>query len=319
VKEQTSIIENIDKLCVSITSLLTEFQDLKKWTGPSAYFHEKTLGRLEELGGAVTAIGDRQYQEYLYATLCAWGLHRMGEEYGRLVEFDKFCQELRSLTPHLGKLQELRLEELTPEQETVVGEYLWGLIESLRIRPLDKTYLVPASKALHHLLPNLVVPIDDKHTGEFFQWPSNWRNRQRDCFFQVFPSTGKVARRIKPNINAYIGISKPFHRSLPKLIDNAIVAFENRGDGSEIKENSPSAQVLQPDQTKQSATSYITYENTHNPHVTIHRAGCGQIGKHGGKHKHKQGKYLTHNTYSQARSYAVQTGLQVIDCSWCKP
>ena len=65
--------------------------------------------------------------------------------------------------------------------------------------------------------------------------------------------------------------------------------------------------------------AFITYENRWNPHVTIHVAGCSQIAKRGGEHKHGQGEYRDHATFSEAQHYAFQTGLEVVECSFCKP
>lgn len=59
---------------------------------------------------------------------------------------------------------------------------------------------------------------------------------------------------------------------------------------------------------------FVTYENRANPHVTIHRDGCGQIRKRGGVHKYGQGEYKNHGTLSLAIAYANTTGLPVIDC-----
>jgi hypothetical protein len=65
---------------------------------------------------------------------------------------------------------------------------------------------------------------------------------------------------------------------------------------------------------------FMTYENHANKHVTIHVAGCTQIGKRGGEHKYGDGKYESHATYSDARRYAERIGLEpVIDCSYCNP
>ena len=52
---------------------------------------------------------------------------------------------------------------------------------------------------------------------------------------------------------------------------------------------------------------FVTYENRHNPHVTIHLQGCGQVRKRGGEHKYGQGKYKTHATLSEAVAYATAT------------
>ncbi len=64
---------------------------------------------------------------------------------------------------------------------------------------------------------------------------------------------------------------------------------------------------------------FVTYENHRNPHVAIHRAGCGQIAKHGGEHKYGQGAYREHATYLDAEQYAHSTDLELIICSYCKP
>jgi len=64
---------------------------------------------------------------------------------------------------------------------------------------------------------------------------------------------------------------------------------------------------------------FTTYENTSNPHVTIHADSCKQIMKRGGEHKYNNGQYKKHASYSSARNYAEQTDLPVKICSFCKP
>jgi len=61
---------------------------------------------------------------------------------------------------------------------------------------------------------------------------------------------------------------------------------------------------------------YTTYENRNNPHVTIHKDGCNQIGKRGGVGR---GMYKKHNTLQSAQEYAERTGLTIIICSFCNP
>ena len=63
---------------------------------------------------------------------------------------------------------------------------------------------------------------------------------------------------------------------------------------------------------------YETYENRSNPHVTIHRAGCSQLRKRGGVHRHGQGNYKAHGTLAEAGNYARSTGLPVKLCGFCK-
>lgn len=61
---------------------------------------------------------------------------------------------------------------------------------------------------------------------------------------------------------------------------------------------------------------YTTYENRHNPHITIHKDSCNQIAKNGGQ---GIGEYHEHKGLSDARKYAENTGLKIIECSFCNP
>lgn len=60
--------------------------------------------------------------------------------------------------------------------------------------------------------------------------------------------------------------------------------------------------------------AFVTYENRHNPHVTIHCHDCTQLRKHGGEHTHNQGQYKEHATYTQAATHAAGTDLPLADC-----
>ena len=61
---------------------------------------------------------------------------------------------------------------------------------------------------------------------------------------------------------------------------------------------------------------FVTYENKRNPHITIHKNGCNQIGKNGGA---GEGKYTGFADYMSAEKYATTTELPKIDCSFCNP
>jgi hypothetical protein len=65
--------------------------------------------------------------------------------------------------------------------------------------------------------------------------------------------------------------------------------------------------------------TFTTYENHVNRHITIHHDWCRQIRKRGGKHKYNQGRYVNHSTYEAAEKYARESGLPIINCSFCKP
>ncbi len=59
---------------------------------------------------------------------------------------------------------------------------------------------------------------------------------------------------------------------------------------------------------------YTTYENRHNPHITIHISTCQQLRKNGGE---GIGEYKEHETLEDARNYSQATGLPIRECAFC--
>jgi hypothetical protein len=59
---------------------------------------------------------------------------------------------------------------------------------------------------------------------------------------------------------------------------------------------------------------YTTYENRHNPHITIHVPNCSQLRKNGGE---GIGEYKEHETLDSAHKYAQTTGLPIRECAYC--
>jgi len=86
----------------------------------------------------------------------------------------------------------------------------------------NKAPLVAGSKALHHLFPDLVVPIDRAYTRRFFGWWANqFQNKQEEFFASAFGQFASIARAVNPQ--SYVGTR--WRSSRTKVLDNAIVAF----------------------------------------------------------------------------------------------
>jgi hypothetical protein len=99
------------------------------------------------------------------------------------------------------------------------GARVWLLIKSLRLVD-NKAALVASTKALHHLLPELVVPMDRAYTRPFFGWHGpEFQNQQTVCFEHAFGAFCRVARATNPR--QYVG--EGWNTSLSKVIDNAVV------------------------------------------------------------------------------------------------
>lgn len=219
---EMEISKRIAQLSERVTHYLDEFEKVHKFTGPSLYFHHKTIQRLGILGTPSAATQDECFLEYLYATLTAWGLHRMGPKGAKLVSFETFASSLRNHGSRLDAFCALRIESLATHNVSSLSGSLWRIIEDIEVSATGSK-IVAGSKTLHHLLPNLVPPIDREHTAEFFLWRNRMQYRQREMFVDVFPHLVQLARNIRGRVDTYLG--RGFNTSLPKIVDNAIMGF----------------------------------------------------------------------------------------------
>jgi hypothetical protein len=103
-----------------------------------------------------------------------------------------------------------------------VSGRIMRVIQSLEIVD-NKATLVPCTKALHHLLPDLVVPINREYTQAFFGWHNpEFQRRQSECFAQAFAAFVDIARDTNPQ--QYVR-GEGWHTSRTKVIDNALVSL----------------------------------------------------------------------------------------------
>ncbi len=211
----TELIEDFDGCCGA-------FEQAKLFTGPSAYFHSKTFVLLRQHKSAGDAILDTAFLESLYATLTAWGMHRMGPGGAKLVEFPVLADSFRRLEQPIRKLSGLVLADLRVEEVKSVSEEVWAVISQLNVG-CGLTRIVAGSKALHHVLPELVPPIDREYTLRFFFNHKTLNQGDAVAFREIYPRFHRIAAECRGKIQARIG--QGMNTSATKVIDNAIVGF----------------------------------------------------------------------------------------------
>lgn len=178
--------------------------------------HLDTIRRRRAVGSVAAAISDEIFIRSLHRTLRAWGL---GRRKSRLVGLPDFTRALVACLPKLVELDEKRLDTLLNVDET--AERLWRLVDVLRICH-NQNNVVAASKCLHHLLPDLVPPMDREYTQTFFGWHNReFQYHPEDCFEHAFRTFADIASAVQPA--HYVGDG--WRTSLTKVLDNAIVAF----------------------------------------------------------------------------------------------
>lgn len=178
--------------------------------------HVATITRRRELGTAEAALRDAAFLKLLYQTLKSWGIGQRGSN---LLKFDDFVEAIRRSEPAITSLEAYRLDDSSLERTTT--DKLWNLINSLTIVE-NKAKLVPCTKALHHLLPELFVPIDRAFTRLFFGWHvPEFQNQQKKFFYNAHEQFAMIAQGANPA--QFIGSG--WRTSLTKNIDNALVGF----------------------------------------------------------------------------------------------
>jgi len=181
----------------------------------------KTLETLKSLG-TEQALESKSFFEYLYATLASWGMHRMGPKGAKLVEFTEFMKTLQVQKARILELQEHKLTQTSEEKLNDISNKLWSILDNLKVSATE-TQLVAGSKALHHVLPNLMPPIDREHTLRFLYGYNPTYGSDEDRFKRILPCLWEIGSRNKSTILRWIG--RGFHTSETKVIDNAIVGY----------------------------------------------------------------------------------------------
>ncbi|MDQ3662750.1 MAG: hypothetical protein M3454_17195 [Actinomycetota bacterium] len=179
--------------------------------------HDETIRRRRELGSVTAALQDEAFLRSLYETLKKWGI---GKRASRLVPLEAFSSALRERTADVAVLERSSLEDPTLDVDGILGQ-LWSLINTMPIVE-NKAKVVAGTKTLHHLLPDLVPPMDRDWTGDFFIWSLNdFQNRQRAIFEEGFRSFVHIARHVHPS--QYVGTG--WRTGPAKILDNAIIGF----------------------------------------------------------------------------------------------
>ena len=179
--------------------------------------HRRTIMLRREHRTATGALSDEQFIESLYATLRSWGI---GTRASVLVPIDQFGDTLQSWSPAFEELDRLAIDDPLLDV-TGTEDRLWRLITDVDIVE-NKSKLVALSKTIHHVLPDLLPPIDRAYTQRFFLWETgDFQNEQERVFRSMWRHFVTIASRADPK--AFVGSG--WRTSRTKVIDNAIVAY----------------------------------------------------------------------------------------------
>ena len=113
------------------------------------------------------AVKDDEFLESLYVTLASRGMHRIGPQPAKLRDFESFSEGFLRHRDNIRALENTILADVADAAVEDLIARLWTIVSGLRVSPSD-TQIVAGSKALHHVLPELVPPIDREYTDPVF-------------------------------------------------------------------------------------------------------------------------------------------------------
>lgn len=209
----------IDTL-VADFDLCVEFYDCSiPFTRSGQYeFHRRTIDRRIAIGSVEVAIHDEQFTELLYQTLQHWGI---GRRASRIVPLMEFRRTVADHAAQLIALELLTIEKVTESDVKSVSTSIDELISDLSIVE-NRARIVAGTKTLHHILPNLVPPMDRAWTGAFFGWSTlDPQNSQARILGEAFEAFADIARRTNPS--RLIGAG--WRTSSTKVLDNAVIGY----------------------------------------------------------------------------------------------
>lgn len=160
----------------------------------------------------------------------------MGPRGARMVDFIDFKNSFRSQLENIDRVQDyrpalfhadetLRLSDVPAEEVSALSNNLWAIISGISIG-VGETKIVIGSKAVHHLFPELIPPIDGRYTVRFFygHQPDLSGVRGETIFREIFPRFHRIAAACADQIDSLLGVGS-MNTSFTKIIDNAVVGF----------------------------------------------------------------------------------------------
>ncbi len=189
-------------------------------------FYRDIINMHRSVKDILNLIKNDDFCRKLYNTLEAWNMNQRG---ARLNEFEIVKESIRQHELFLIDLYENKLDSI----ESVENEKGQKIIRDLEFVfchleiMKSKRRIVGVSKAMHFLLPDLVMPIDSTYTMPYFYGSNKYSEKAEKEFrdyLDIFARTHRIANNLQLTNSDVKG--GEWNTSIPKLIDNAIIGFD---------------------------------------------------------------------------------------------
>jgi len=210
-----------EELVSNFACYLDYFDDHPPFKIYQRELHRETI-RLRMLADVRRAIRSDEFIKSLHDTLRAWRVNRGAE----LLSQEEISNRLRdpAIESKLARLEVFFIDDPDLNGQEI-AESLWELISDERFRIKSAANKIESSsKALHHLLPDLVPPIDREYTRVFFHWHGpQFQYNPKEVFLDIFEGLLRIAKNVG-DLGRYV-TKQGWRTSRTKIIDNAIIGF----------------------------------------------------------------------------------------------
>jgi len=220
-RKETNYAEKLNDILDNADKYHQAYYQADIFSGPSLYFHQCALRTRDPKSLA--------HLEYVYATLSAWGMHRMGNRGSKMCEFGTFRRSIETIEEEIVSAQEFTLQEMNNMEWDCVEKIFRGL--SIMA---SRTSLVGNSKAMHHMLPNIIPPIDRQYTLQFLRGNKHikndldWEWKLMKDIIQFFFAPIVANSEFQNKADRWMARQTyfPWDISLLKIIDNLIIGSQ---------------------------------------------------------------------------------------------
>lgn len=217
-----AVDDRIQALCRNFELCLSTYNQ-NSFGAWRLHFHRKTINARSKFGCVSEAIDSHNFVvEHLGYTLVAWG---MDSQRAKLVHPNEFFFRFKANERLIVELEQYSIADLS---NLNVINLVWDTINNLQLSQ-TRSQLVTGAKALHHLLPNFIPPIDRRYTGEFFKlYPNHFSYNAKSGCEHILKGFAQIYKTLENQRTDYLSNlvgNADWATSETKLIDNAIVGY----------------------------------------------------------------------------------------------
>lgn len=221
---ETLVDAQVKELCENFEDYLAEFNRDPLYNDTLCK-HKNLLKMRVKLGGAAKSIDSDDYLHDLRDMLVAWGMDSRGACLRECGLFPGYVRAYRSRIRSLESVGLAEIDGIFNNLADITQDSLWKTIQGMKLSRTG-SQMVTGAKALHHLLPQLMPPIDVTYTGKFFHYHNYSSPDQAEEAFKLMLSYfARIAGKV--DLGQYVGTTD-WATSESKLIDNAIIGYCNQ-------------------------------------------------------------------------------------------